>query len=82
MELVEQSLDINLFGNNIKYKFVDTPILDGVSAYESEETVVILVPTVCSIHKLTFPHPSQLHKQVISFHAAAVYYTKLDTISG
>lgn len=64
LELVEQSLDINLTGNSIKYKFVDTPILDGVSAHETSEHVVILVPTVCSIHRLTFTHPSQLHKQV------------------
>lgn len=64
LEIVELSLDINLSGNKIRYKFVDTPILEGVSAHETLSNVIILVPTVCSVHRLIFPHPNFLHRQV------------------
>ncbi|CAH0554990.1 unnamed protein product [Brassicogethes aeneus] len=63
LELVEHSLDINLTGNRIRYKIVDTPILDGVSIHESIDNVIVLVPTVCSIHRLVFPHPDRFHRQ-------------------
>lgn len=64
LELVELSLDVNLSGNRVRYRFVDTPILDGISIYETFSNVVILVPTVCSVHRLLFPHPNRIHKQV------------------
>jgi nuclear pore complex protein Nup160 len=60
---VEHSLDVNLAGNRIRYKFVDTPILDGVSIHETYDNVVVLVPTVCSVHRLIFPHPDKYHRQ-------------------
>lgn len=63
LELVEESLDINLTNNRLKYKFRDTPILDGITIHETQSNVIILVPTVSSIHRLTFLHPSRLHKQ-------------------
>lgn len=64
LELVEHSLDVNLTGNRVRYKFSDTPILDGVSIHETYENVVVLVPTVCSVHRLIFPHPDRFHRQV------------------
>jgi nuclear pore complex protein Nup160 len=64
LELVEHSLDINLVNNRIRYKFTDTPILDGISIHETVSSVIILIVTVSSIHKFSFPHPSKIHKQV------------------
>ncbi|XP_008559870.1 nuclear pore complex protein Nup160 homolog [Microplitis demolitor] len=63
LELVEHSFDINLINCKIRYKFTDTPILDGISIHETANSVIILVATVSSIHKLTFPHPDKIHKQ-------------------
>ncbi|XP_066259653.1 nuclear pore complex protein Nup160 homolog [Euwallacea similis] len=63
LELIEQSLDVNLSGNKLKIRFIDSSILDGISVQETEDNVFILVPTVCSVHKLSFPHPSKFHKQ-------------------
>ncbi|CAD6237041.1 GSCOCG00002109001-RA-CDS [Cotesia congregata] len=63
LELIEHSFDINLINCKIRYKFTDTPILDGISIHETVNSVVILVATVSSIHKLTFPHPDKIHKQ-------------------
>lgn len=64
LEIIEQSLDVSLAGNAVRYRFVDTPILDGISIHETSINVIVLVPTVCSIHRLVFPHPDRLHRQV------------------
>lgn len=59
LELVEHSLDINLTENQVRIHFRDSPILDsGISVYETLESVVLLVPTACSCHRLTFPRPN------------------------
>lgn len=63
LELVETSLDWDLRVNRVKYRFKDTPVLAGVSVHETFHHVVILVPTVSSVHKLVFTHPRCLHKQ-------------------
>lgn len=60
LELSEISLDLNLYENNVRYKFTDSPVLD-VSVFESLGVVVILVATVGSIHRLDFNHPDTLH---------------------
>ncbi|KAK0176406.1 hypothetical protein PV328_000545 [Microctonus aethiopoides] len=63
LELVEHSLDVNLVNCKVRYKFTDTPILDGITIHETVNSVIILVATVSSIHKLVFPHPDKIHKQ-------------------
>ncbi|EFN74716.1 Nuclear pore complex protein Nup160-like protein [Camponotus floridanus] len=63
LELVEHSLDINLANCRVRYKFTDTPILDGISIHETINSVIILIVTVSSVHKLTFSHPDKIHKQ-------------------
>ena len=64
LELVEYSLDVNLVNNRVRYRFTDTPILDGISIHETTNSVVILIVTVSSVHKLSFTHPTNIHKQV------------------
>ena len=62
LELVEHSLDINLINCRVRYKFTDTPILDGISIHETVNSVIILIVTVSTVHKLSFPHPERIHK--------------------
>jgi nuclear pore complex protein Nup160 len=58
LELIEHSLDINLTENQVRILFRNSPVLDsGISVYETSESIVLLVPTVCSCHRLTFPKP-------------------------
>jgi len=64
LELVEHSLDINLVNCRVRYKFTDTPILDGISIHETVNSVIILIVTVSSVHKLSFSHPDKTHNQV------------------
>lgn len=63
LELVEHSLDVNLANCRVRYKFVDTPLLDGITIHETFNSVIILVITVSTVHKLTFAHPTK-YKQV------------------
>ncbi|XP_071559183.1 nuclear pore complex protein Nup160 homolog isoform X2 [Temnothorax nylanderi] len=63
LELVEHSLDINLANCRVRYKFTDTPILDGISIHETVNSVIILIVTVSSVHKLSFSHPDKIHNQ-------------------
>ncbi|XP_034185245.1 nuclear pore complex protein Nup160 [Osmia lignaria lignaria] len=62
LELIEHSLDINLANCRVRYKFTDTPLLDGISIHETINSVIILIVTVSSVHKLSFPHPETIHK--------------------
>ncbi|XP_041365360.1 nuclear pore complex protein Nup160-like [Gigantopelta aegis] len=67
LELVEQSLDVSLTANHIRYRFQDTPILDGVSIHELHNSVVVLVATVASVHRLVFPHPEEICRHESAF---------------
>lgn len=72
--MVEHSLDINLANCRVRYKFTDTPILDGISIHETINSVIILIATVSSVHKLSFPHPERIHKNVSSFQKIVIEY--------
>lgn len=64
LEVVEESLDINLHGNQVRYKFTDSPVLEGISVTETLSHIIVLVPTVSSLHRFTYPHPDNLLKKV------------------
>lgn len=59
LELSEISLDFNLYQNNLRYKFTDSPVL-AVTITEQGKNIVLLVSTVCSLHRICFPHPDTL----------------------
>lgn len=59
LELSEISLDFNLYQNNLRYKFTDSPVI-AVSITEQGKYIVLLISTVCSLHRICFPHPDSL----------------------
>ncbi|XP_014677930.1 PREDICTED: nuclear pore complex protein Nup160-like isoform X2 [Priapulus caudatus] len=63
LEVSEDSLDYNLIGNSIKFRFQGSPVLDGVTIHETNTHVVFLVATVSSVHRLLFPHPKNFNRQ-------------------
>lgn len=65
LEIIDHSLDTNLTGNQVRYKFQDAPILNGISIHERGSVVIMLVPTVSSVHRLTFLHPLYEVKPII-----------------
>lgn len=56
-------MDINLIDNHVRYKFADSPVLT-VSIFETQVSVIILVVTVSSLHRLTFSHPCKLQQKM------------------
>lgn len=64
LELAEYSLDFKLRSSKVIYRFSNAPILtNGVGIFETLNHVVVLVATVGSVHKMTFPHPRKILKQ-------------------
>lgn len=63
LELVEHSLDVNLVGNQVRYKFQDSPVLEGLTIHETHQGIVVLVCTVSSIHRLRFSYNDRGNRQ-------------------
>ncbi|XP_064477257.1 nuclear pore complex protein Nup160-like [Ornithodoros turicata] len=66
LELIEESLDVNLVGNKLRLRFQHTPLLEGVSIFETQSNVVVLAATVATVHRISFPHPRKLKQDVSS----------------
>ncbi|XP_076878725.1 LOW QUALITY PROTEIN: nuclear pore complex protein Nup160 [Brachyhypopomus gauderio] len=63
VQLVEQSLDVNLLNNAIRLKIPHCPLLPGgVHVHETLNNVVILIVTCQSVHQLVLPHPTHMYR--------------------
>ncbi|XP_060228163.1 nuclear pore complex protein Nup160 isoform X3 [Meriones unguiculatus] len=63
LELVEESLDINLLNNAVRLKFQNCNILpSGVHVSETQNHVIILILTNQTVHRLILPHPSRMYR--------------------
>lgn len=65
LELVEESLDINLLNNVIQLKFQNCSLLPGgVHIFETQNNIVILISTNQTVHRLILPHPARMYRSV------------------
>nr|XP_026254896.1 nuclear pore complex protein Nup160 [Urocitellus parryii] len=63
LELVEESLDLNLLNNAVRLKFQNCNILPGgVYVSETQNHVIILILTNQTVHRLLLPHPSRMYR--------------------
>uniref|UniRef100_A0A8C7ENS6 Nucleoporin 160 n=1 Tax=Neovison vison TaxID=452646 RepID=A0A8C7ENS6_NEOVI len=63
LELVEESLDINLLNNTVRLKFQNCIVLPGgVHVSEIQNHVIILILTNQTVHRLLLPHPSRMYR--------------------
>ncbi|KAM5246979.1 nuclear pore complex protein Nup160 isoform 3-T3 [Ctenodactylus gundi] len=63
LELVEESLDINLLNNAVRLRFQSGSVLPGgVYVCEVQNHVVILILTTQTVHRLLLPHPSRMYR--------------------
>lgn len=63
LELVEESLDLNLLNNAVRLKFQNYNILPGgVHVSETQNHVIILILTNQTVHRLILPHPSRMYR--------------------
>ncbi|XP_007956700.1 nuclear pore complex protein Nup160 [Orycteropus afer afer] len=63
LELVEESLDVNLLNNAVHLKFQNCSVLPGgVHICETQNHVMILILTNQTVHRLLLPHPSRMYR--------------------
>ncbi|XP_045147051.1 nuclear pore complex protein Nup160, partial [Echinops telfairi] len=63
LELVEESLDVNLLNNAVRLKFQNCSILPGgVHVSETQNHVTVLILTNQTVHRLLLPHPSRMYR--------------------
>ncbi|XP_040265174.1 nuclear pore complex protein Nup160 [Bufo bufo] len=66
LELVEESLDVNLLNNAIRLKIFNCSILPGgVHVCETQCNVIVLILTNQTVHRLVLPHPSRLYRSEV-----------------
>ncbi|XP_077425205.1 nuclear pore complex protein Nup160 [Vanacampus margaritifer] len=73
--LLEHSLDGNLLNNGVRLRFVHCQVLPGgVAVAETLNSVVVLVATNQSVHRMLLPHPRRLYRSdvVTEFHMRSV----------
>lgn len=73
LELSEVSLDLNLIDNAIRYRFNDAPIL-AVSIAESNDSIIVLVATVSSLHHLKFNLPQEFPKNYEETQSFSIFH--------
>lgn len=65
MELVEESLDVNLLNNAVRLRIQGCPFLPGgVHLCEVQSHLVVLLLTAQTVHRLLLPHPARLYRSV------------------
>lgn len=64
LELVEESLDINLTGNHLELQFTDGILLPVVYIFETHTHISVLAATTNSVHRIVFSHPERLRRHV------------------
>ncbi|MEE6499176.1 hypothetical protein FKM82_003349 [Ascaphus truei] len=63
LELVEDSLDVNLLNNAVRLKILNCGLLPGgVHVCETQSNVIILILTNQTVHRLVLPHPSRMYR--------------------
>ncbi|XP_029438431.1 nuclear pore complex protein Nup160 [Rhinatrema bivittatum] len=63
LELVEESLDINLLNNAVRLKIVNCSILPGgVHVCETQSHVIVMILTNQTVHRVVLPHPSRMYR--------------------
>lgn len=66
LELVELSTEVDLDGNQVRMKFTNSPVLNSVNVIELSDSIILLVATLNSVHRLYLPHPKTTNKSVLS----------------
>ncbi|RMB98016.1 hypothetical protein DUI87_25494 [Hirundo rustica rustica] len=63
VELVEESLDVNLLNNAVRLRIQGCPFLPGgIHLCEVQSHLVVLLVTAQTVHRLLLPHPARLYR--------------------
>lgn len=65
LELVEMSTEVLLEGNQVRIRFANSSIINNVNVIEFSDSIVIMLATVTSVHRLYLPHPKATNKSIL-----------------
>jgi len=65
IELVEVSTEVMLDGNQVRIRFANSPIINNVTIMEFPDSVVIMIATSKSVHRLQLPHPKITNNSIL-----------------
>ena len=67
VEVVEESMEVKLRDNQLRLRLSGAPIVEGLSFHEvADNSVDLLIPTLTSVHRISFPHPAAVTTKVFS----------------
>ena len=64
LELIEISSETNLDDNQIRIRFVNSPIVNSINVIEFSENIAIVLVTMTSVHRILLPHPRTIGTSV------------------
>lgn len=64
LELVELSTEVDLEVNQVRIKFVNSPVIGTVNVIEHSDSVEIVIATLSSAHRIDLPHPKVTSKSI------------------
>lgn len=65
LELVEMSSEAVLENNQVRIHFINSSVISSIDVIEFSDSVVIMLATLTSVHRLTLPHPKMTDKSVL-----------------
>lgn len=65
LELVEMSSEVVLENNQVKIHFINSSVISSIDVIEFSDSVVIMIATLASVHRLTLPHPKMTDKSIL-----------------
>lgn len=65
LELIEMSSEIELEGGQVRIRFSNSYIVNSITVIELYDSVVIMVATSASVHRLHLPHPRATDKSIL-----------------
>lgn len=66
IELVEISTEVVLEDNQVRIKFINSPVISDVKLIEMPDLIVIMLATISSVHRLYLPHPKLTNRSILS----------------
>ena len=52
--------------NQVRVRFVNSPIVNNVHVTEFSDSIVIVIATISSVHRLYLPHPKTTNRSVLA----------------
>lgn len=74
VELVEISTEVQLEGNQVRITFSNSPIVNDINVIEYFDSVVIVIVTSTSVHRLHLSHPKTTNKSIFSDFTTEILY--------